>query len=144
MRKKPRSSSPINRYMTFWLALKAAQLVLLGELIGPAEAVVSAALGFWAAEAPTMLGFFFWWARGDDYQPAYARVNGEQVDKFVTDEFIAGRHHADEWSSVRADPLDAERRQHAEVARLQLGAGPEHRLVGLHVFAGAADGSCCF
>jgi len=53
---------------------------LLGELIGPAEAIVSAALGFWAAEAPTMLGFFFWWARGEDYKPAFARVDGEQVD----------------------------------------------------------------
>jgi arylsulfatase A-like enzyme/uncharacterized membrane protein YbhN (UPF0104 family) len=59
---------------------EAAQYVLLGELIGPAEAIVSAALGFWAAEAPTMLGFLFWWARGDDYKPAYALVNGEQVD----------------------------------------------------------------
>ena len=59
---------------------EAAQLVLLGELIGPAEAIVSAALGFWAAEAPTMLGFFFWWARGEDYKPAFARVDGEQVD----------------------------------------------------------------
>jgi len=59
---------------------EAAQYVLLGELIGPAAAIVSAALGFWAAEAPTMFGFFFWWARGDDYQPAFARVNGVQVD----------------------------------------------------------------
>ncbi len=59
---------------------EAAQLVLLGELIGPAEAVVSAALGFWAAEAPTMLGFFFWWARGDDYTPKFAKVDGRQVD----------------------------------------------------------------
>jgi len=59
---------------------EAAQLVLLGELIGPAEAIVSAALGFWAAEAPTMLGFFFWWARGEDYKPAFALVDGEQVD----------------------------------------------------------------
>ena len=59
---------------------EAAQLVLLGELIGPAEAVVSAALGFWAAEAPTMLGFFFWWARGDDYTPSFAKVDGQQVD----------------------------------------------------------------
>ncbi len=59
---------------------EAAQLVLLGELIGPAEAIVSAALGFWAAEAPTMLGFFFWWARGEDYKPTFALVDGEQVD----------------------------------------------------------------
>jgi len=59
---------------------EAAQMVLLGPLIGHAEAIVSAALGFWAAEAPTLFGFFFWWLRGDDYRPAYARVDGQQVD----------------------------------------------------------------
>jgi arylsulfatase A-like enzyme/uncharacterized membrane protein YbhN (UPF0104 family) len=59
---------------------EAAQYVLLGELIGPAAAIVSAALGFWAAEAPTMLGFVFWWMRDDNYTPEYALVNGEQVD----------------------------------------------------------------
>jgi len=59
---------------------EAAQYLLLGELIGPAAAIVSAALGFWAAEAPTMLGFVFWWARKDDYTPAFSRVNGVQVD----------------------------------------------------------------
>jgi arylsulfatase A-like enzyme/uncharacterized membrane protein YbhN (UPF0104 family) len=59
---------------------EAAQYVLLGELIGPAAAIVSAALGFWAAEAPTMLGFVFWWQRSDDYTPDFARVKGIQVD----------------------------------------------------------------
>jgi arylsulfatase A-like enzyme len=59
---------------------EAAQLVLLGSLIGPAAAIVSAALGFWAAEAPTMLGFVFWWIRPTDYTPAYCRVDGVQVD----------------------------------------------------------------
>ncbi len=59
---------------------EAAQYVLLKEQIGGAEAIVSAALGFWAAEAPTMLGFLFWWARGTDYTPAFSRVNGVQVD----------------------------------------------------------------
>jgi len=59
---------------------EAAHFVLLGELIGPAAAIVSAALGFWAAEAPTMIGFVFWWMRSDDYTPAFARVNGVQVD----------------------------------------------------------------
>ncbi len=59
---------------------EAAQYLLLGELIGPAAAIVSAALGFWAAEAPTMLGFVFWWARDDNYTPAFSRVNGVQVD----------------------------------------------------------------
>ncbi len=59
---------------------EAAQMVLLGNLIGPAAAIVSAALGFWAAEAPTMLGFVFWWMRSDDYTPSYSRVDGVQVD----------------------------------------------------------------
>ncbi|MEZ4332480.1 MAG: sulfatase-like hydrolase/transferase [Myxococcota bacterium] len=59
---------------------EAAQYVLLKEQIGGPEAIVSAALGFWAAEAPTMLGFLFWWARGADYRPAFARVDGQQVD----------------------------------------------------------------
>jgi len=59
---------------------EAAQYVLLKEQIGGPQAIVSAALGFWAAEAPTMLGFLFWWARGEDYTPALARVNGRQVD----------------------------------------------------------------
>jgi arylsulfatase A-like enzyme/uncharacterized membrane protein YbhN (UPF0104 family) len=59
---------------------EAAQYVLLKEQIGGAKAILSAALGFWAAEAPTMLGFLFWWARGDDYTPAFSRVHGVQVD----------------------------------------------------------------
>ncbi len=59
---------------------EAAQLVLLGSLIGPAAAIVSAALGFWAAEAPTMLGFVFWWIRPADYTPRYCLVDGVQVD----------------------------------------------------------------
>jgi uncharacterized protein (TIRG00374 family) len=59
---------------------EAAQYALLGHMIGPAAAIVSAALGFWAAEAPTMLGFVFWWVRGKDYTPPYCRVDGVQVD----------------------------------------------------------------
>jgi arylsulfatase A-like enzyme len=58
---------------------EAAQLVVLGAWIGPAAAIVSAALGFWAAEAPTLLGGLFWWLRGRAYQPAYCRVDGVQV-----------------------------------------------------------------
>jgi arylsulfatase A-like enzyme/uncharacterized membrane protein YbhN (UPF0104 family) len=59
---------------------EAAQYVLLGNMIGPAAAIVSAALGFWAAEALTLAGGIFWWLRGPDYRPAYCRVNGDQVD----------------------------------------------------------------
>ncbi|MCG8587751.1 MAG: sulfatase-like hydrolase/transferase [Proteobacteria bacterium] len=59
---------------------EAAQLLTLGALIGPGAAIVSATLGFWAGEFPTLFGFFFWVLRGKDYKPAYCRVNGVQVD----------------------------------------------------------------
>jgi arylsulfatase A-like enzyme len=57
-----------------------AQLVLLQNMIGAGPAIVSAALGFWAAEALTLAGGWFWWARPRDYTPAWCRVDGQQVD----------------------------------------------------------------
>ena len=57
-----------------------AQLVTLGHMIGAGAAIVSAALGFWAAEGLTLFGGIFWWIRGEGYRPAYCRVNGRQVD----------------------------------------------------------------
>jgi uncharacterized membrane protein YbhN (UPF0104 family) len=57
-----------------------AQYYLLSHLMGPAEAIVSAALGFWAAEGLTLFGGVIWWARRRDYTPAYCRVHGAQVD----------------------------------------------------------------
>ena len=59
---------------------EAAQYVLLHKEIGAAASIVSAALGFWAAEALTLFGGFFWWLRSADYKPAYCRVDGVQVD----------------------------------------------------------------
>ncbi|RIL05821.1 MAG: hypothetical protein DCC71_09075 [Proteobacteria bacterium] len=59
---------------------EAAQYVLLSNQIGAAAAIVSAALGFWAAEALTLLGGVFWWIRPSHYRPAWCRVNGRQVD----------------------------------------------------------------
>ncbi len=59
---------------------EAAQYVLLGHMIGPANAIVSAALGFWAAEALTLVGGIVWWVRPAGYHPAYCLVNGQQVD----------------------------------------------------------------
>ncbi len=56
------------------------QLVTLGHMIGPGKAIVSAALGFWAAEALTLFGGVFWWIRPAGYRPAYCRVDGVQVD----------------------------------------------------------------
>jgi uncharacterized protein (TIRG00374 family) len=61
-----------------------AQLVTVGHMIGPAKAIVSAALGFWAAEALTLFGGVFWWLRSADYRPAYCRVDGVQVDYEAT------------------------------------------------------------
>ncbi len=57
-----------------------AQLVLLQELIGAGPAIVSAALGFWAAEALTLGGAWFWWTRPASYTPNWCRVDGRQVD----------------------------------------------------------------
>jgi arylsulfatase A-like enzyme/uncharacterized membrane protein YbhN (UPF0104 family) len=57
-----------------------AQLLVLQHMIGPAAAVASAALGFWAAEALTLFGGVYWWIRGPSYVPAFCLVNGEQVD----------------------------------------------------------------
>jgi arylsulfatase A-like enzyme/uncharacterized membrane protein YbhN (UPF0104 family) len=59
---------------------EAAQLLTVGAIIGPGAAILSATLGFWVGEMPTLFGFVFWLVRGDDYRPAYCRVNGEQVD----------------------------------------------------------------
>ena len=59
---------------------EAAQYMLLGKVIGPANAIVSAALGFWAAEALTLFGAYFWWFRPANYHPAFCLVDGHQVD----------------------------------------------------------------
>ncbi|MCA9509895.1 MAG: sulfatase-like hydrolase/transferase [Myxococcales bacterium] len=56
------------------------QLVLLQNMIGAGPAIVSAALGFWAAEALTLFGGVFWWIRPASYTPAWCRVDGVQVD----------------------------------------------------------------
>ena len=45
------------------------QALLLAKHIGATQSVLSAALGFWAAEALTLSGAFFWWARRGDYRP---------------------------------------------------------------------------
>ncbi len=59
---------------------EAAQVLTIGALIGKIKAGVSANLGFWVGEVPTLFGVFFWLARGKDYTPSYCRVNGVQVD----------------------------------------------------------------
>lgn len=57
-----------------------AQLMLLQNMVGAGPAIVSAALGFWAAEALTLAGGVFWWLRPADYTPPWCLVDGQQVD----------------------------------------------------------------
>ncbi len=59
---------------------EAAQYLLLKNLIGAGNAIVSGALGFWAAEGLTLFGAIFWWIRPPGYHPAWCLVDGQQVD----------------------------------------------------------------
>jgi len=54
------------------------QTLLLAKKIGTTESIISAALGFWAAEALTLGGAWFWWRRGPSYRPAYVVLDGER------------------------------------------------------------------
>jgi len=45
------------------------QALLLAKHIGTSQSILSAALGFWAAEALTLGGAVFWWIRKKDYKP---------------------------------------------------------------------------
>jgi len=45
------------------------QALLLAHRIGTSQSIISAALGFWAAEAPTLSGGIFYFLRGPDYRP---------------------------------------------------------------------------
>ena len=42
---------------------EVTQALLLAKRIGMSESIMSAALGFWAAEALTLVGGYFWWRR---------------------------------------------------------------------------------
>ncbi len=62
-------------------AREALQALLLSNhLGGAAQAVLSAALGFVAAEAATLWGGAFLWTRTARWRPRYVRVDGEPVD----------------------------------------------------------------
>lgn len=45
------------------------QTLLLAHKIGTSQSIISAALGFWAAEAPTLSGGIFYFMRGAEYRP---------------------------------------------------------------------------
>ena len=48
---------------------EAVQALLLAKHIGASASILSAALGFWAAEALTLAGGVIWWLRPKDYAP---------------------------------------------------------------------------
>ena len=52
---------------------EVVQALLLAKHLGLTESILSAALGFWAAEALTVVGAFVWWGRSADYQPRVAQ-----------------------------------------------------------------------
>ncbi len=56
------------------------QTLLLAKHIGTTESIISAALGFWAAEALTLGGGWFWWRRGPSYRPAYVELDGARQE----------------------------------------------------------------
>jgi len=57
-----------------------AQYYFLRNQLGPAESIVSAALGFWAAEALTLFGAVFWWVRKRNYRPSFLYLDGKPAD----------------------------------------------------------------
>jgi len=85
-------------------AREAFQALLLSkQLNGVAPAVLSGALGFIAAEAATMWGGVFLWTRTPQWRPAFARVDGEQVDYAWIDDSDDGSFDADKLASIRAE-----------------------------------------
>ncbi len=100
-----------------------AQLVLLQNMIGAGPAIVSAALGFWAAEALTLAGGFFWWARPADYKPAWCRVDGQQVDFAAAARAAAAFADAPAAAAGAARPARPYAVRARAAARFGLGAG---------------------
>ena len=56
------------------------QALLLAKHIGTSQSILSAALGFWAAEALTLGGAVFWWIRKKDYKPRVVELSFEPVE----------------------------------------------------------------
>jgi arylsulfatase A-like enzyme len=55
-------------------AREIVQALVLGRHLGHSQAILSAALGFWAAEAMTLSGAFFLWARRGGYKPKFLHL----------------------------------------------------------------------
>ena len=85
-------------------AREAFQALLLSDQLGgPAQAVLSAALGFIAAEAATMWGGAFLLTRRPEWRPKYALVDGEQVDYAWIDDSDDGSFSAEKLAEKRRE-----------------------------------------
>lgn len=90
-------------------AREAFQAVLLSEQLGGvAQAVLSGALGFIAAEAATMWGGAFLWTRTASWRPTFSTVDGEQVDYSWIPE--------DDEGGFDAEKIQAIQKEHANKA----------------------------
>jgi hypothetical protein len=85
-------------------AREALQALLLTEQLGGvAQAVLSGALGFIAAEAATLWGGAFLWTRTPEWRPRFALVDGEQVDYSWISADDDGKFDADAIARARAE-----------------------------------------
>ena len=83
-------------------AREAFQALLLSkQLGGVAQAVLSGALGFIAAEAATMWGGIFLWTRHGAWRPKFALVDDQQVDYAWIAEDDEGGFDADRHAEMR-------------------------------------------
>ncbi|MBK9643547.1 MAG: hypothetical protein IPO67_00055 [Deltaproteobacteria bacterium] len=85
-------------------AREAFQAILLSkELGGVAQAVLSGALGFLAAEAATLWGGAFLWTRVAGWRPAFALVDGKQVDYAWINDDEDGSFDAEKLARAQAE-----------------------------------------
>jgi hypothetical protein len=89
-------------------AREALQALLLTEQLGGvAQAVLSGALGFIAAEAATLWGGAFLWTRTGSWRPKFAEVDGKQVDYAWISADDDGKFDADAIAKMRAEQSKA-------------------------------------
>ena len=89
-------------------AREALQALLLTEQLGGvAQAVLSGALGFIAAEAATLWGGAFLWTRTGSWRPKFAEVDGEQVDYAWISADDDGKFDADAIARMRSEQSKA-------------------------------------
>jgi uncharacterized protein (TIRG00374 family) len=97
-----------------------AQYYLLRNQLGPVQAIVSAALGFWAVELATFPGALYLWFRKKGYHPKFLVLDGKPVN---------WKEHlrSDDYGLEELGPVSDEKREkgwakHAFFSRITSGA----------------------